>query len=667
MKKIYIGLLALAIANFSNAQDYAEDFESFNEGDYIGVESDQWTTWSGVTGGAEDAQINTAQANSGTNSIYFEAQGAQGPQDVVLLFNGKHTEDLFNFSAYFYIPSGNAAYFNFQAEETIGITWAIDVYMNNDGSLAVSSGGVNHVSTIFPADQWFKVEFDVNLTLNNWEFLIDDVSLGSWVNEVNAIATADFYPATANDLFWIDDVQFTITEYVLPDLNAQVQDVSVGAIGVAGQERNASITVGNGGQDEITSFDLDVSYNGTDYNMSESGLTLASLENMVIELPDAIVLVEGANPMIATVSNVNGLGDDDEPGDDTNQKMIDPAVPAPNRIVIAEEGTGTWCQWCPRGAVAMDFMEENYHGYYYGIAVHNGDPMVVDEYDDALGFTAFPGAMVDRTTVIDPAAIELDFVERVEIPAAASITTGAQWDGDVLMVSLTYDFMEEISGNWQVVCVLTEDKVTGTSSGYAQSNAYSGGSTPMGGYEDLPNPVPASMMVYDHVARVTSPNANGLDDAFPDGQTAGSSHTFNFTFPISSEWNASNMHIVGMLINNGDINNGGGSKIDEAIDNGYVEGTVVVGIEELSDIVSNFKVYPNPAKNQTNINLVLERQENVTLQIIDIAGKIVRSKDYGQMNGAYTLPIGLNDLESGIYFVNLLIGNQAITQKLIIE
>lgn len=667
MKKIYLGLLALAIANFTYAQDYSEDFESFNEGDYIGVESAQWSTWSGNTGGSEDAQINTAQANSGTNSIYFEAIGDQGPQDVVLLFNGKHTDNLFNFSAYFYIPAGNSAYFNFQAEETIGVTWAIDVYMNNDGSLAVSSGGNNHVATTYPADQWFKVEFDINLTLNNWEFLIDDVSKGAWVNEVNAVATADFYPASATDVFWIDDVQFTTAEYVLPVLNAQVQDVSIGAIGVVGQEKTATITIGNGGQNEITSFDLLVSYDGTDYNMSESGLTLASLESMAIELPDPITLVEGEYPMVATISNINGAGQDDEPEDDTNQKNINPAVPSPGRIVIAEEGTGTWCQWCPRGAVAMDFMQENYAGYYYGIAVHNGDPMVVEEYDDALGFSAFPGAMVDRTSVIDPSGIELDFVERVEIAAAASITTGAQWDGDVLMVSLTYDFMEEISGNWKVVCVITEDKVTGTTSGYNQSNAYSGGSTPMGGYEDLPNPVPASMMVYDHVARVTSPNANGLNDAFPSGQAVGSSHTFNFTFPISSDWNANNLNIVGMLINNGDINNGGGSNISGAIANGYVEGTVVVGIEELSSIVSNFEVYPNPARDQANINLNLESQENVTLQIVDIAGKIVRTKDYGQMVGSYTLPIGLNDLGSGIYFVNLLIGDQSITKKLIIE
>ena len=156
-----MGLIALSIATFTNAQDYSEDFESYNAGEYIGVESDQWSTWSGSTGGAEDAQIVTDQANSGSNSIYFEAIGAQGPQNVVLLFDGKHTEDLFNFSAYYYIPSGNAAYFNFQAEETIGVTWALEIYMNVDGSFTLSNG----IATNYPNDQWFKIEFSSELNL----------------------------------------------------------------------------------------------------------------------------------------------------------------------------------------------------------------------------------------------------------------------------------------------------------------------------------------------------------------------------------------------------------------------------------------------------------------------------------------------------------------------
>jgi len=667
MKKLYIVLIAVAISALGYAQDYSEDFESYSPGDYIGVESDQWTTWSGNTGSAEDAQITSDLANSGTNSIYFEVQGTSGPQDVVLLFDGKHTEDLFNFSAYFYIPSGNSAYFNFQAEETIGVTWAIDVYMNDDASLAVSSGGNNHVLTTYPNDQWFKVEFNINLTINNWKFLVDDVVKGEWFNEVNAVAMVDFFPATANDLFYIDDVAFSVEEFVLPDLNAAVLGVNVGVIGIVGQERNPVITIGNVGSQEITEYVLSYEYNGVMDEVTLLNLSLGSLEKMEFSMPE-ITLAEGENELLAYVSNVNGLGQDDVPEDDSSFVIVNPVVAAPGRIVIAEEGTGTWCGWCPRGTVAMDFMAGNYEGYYYGIAVHNGDPMVVPEYDDALGFSAFPGAMVDRTDVIDPANIEFDFVNRVEMTPLASITTGAQWNGDALMISLTYSVIEEIAGNYKVVCVLTEDGVSGTSGSWAQANNYSGGATPMGGFENLPNPVPASVMVYDHVARVASPFTNGYENAFPDGGIPGEGYTFNFTIPIPEDWNPDNMHIVGMLLEpNGEINNGGGSTIDQAISNGYVEGTVVVGIEELSHIVSNFEVYPNPAQNQANINLDLKSDQQVSLKIIDLSGKVILSKNYGRLNGTYDLPIGLNGIESGVYFVNLLIGDQAITQKLIVE
>ena len=73
------------------------------------------------------------------------------------------------------------------------------------------------------------------------------------------------------------------------------------------------------------------------------------------------------------------------------------------------------------------------------------------------------------------------------------------------------------------------------------------------------------------------------------------------------------------------------------------------------------------AQNQANINLDLKSDQQVSLKIIDLSGKVILSKNYGRLNGTYDLPIGLNGIESGVYFVNLLIGDQAITQKLIVE
>lgn len=667
MKKIYLTILAMAIVPMLFAQ-YSEDFESYTDGDYIGVESDQWSTWSGTTGGSEDAQISTDQANSGINSIYFEGAGIGGPQDVVLLFDSVYTEDIFNFECAMYIPDGSGAYFNFQGTETIGETWALNLQANTDGTINIYNNTGTVVSSTFTGDEWFTVKFKLNLTLNLWAFFVDGVLQGTWVNDVNAVSMIDFYPTSSSDVFYIDDVAFSSEEFVLPDLDAWMQSISIGAIGLVGQEKTAQLTVKNAGVSEITSFDVAVNYDGTDYNWTESDLTLGSLESMNFFMSDIITLVVGANDMTATISNINGMGDDDDPIDDSTYETIDPASPAPGRVVIGEEGTGTWCGWCPRGTVAMDFMADEYDGYYMGIAVHNGDPMTDAAYDAGLGFTSFPDAKVDRIINIDPSLIEPIFADQIELAAAATIVAGAEWNGDILNVSLTYTFMDDISGNWKIACVLTEDGVSGTSSGYAQSNYYSGGSNGvMGGFENLGNPVPASQMVYDHVARVISPSTNGLAYAFPDGATTDDVVTFNFSFN-TADWNTDNMHIIGMLIeNNGDINNGGGATIDEAILNGYIDGEAVVGVKELSDIISKFELYPNPARNMVNMNIELENSDIVSLQIMDITGKQVRSIDYGQLNGVYILPIDLSDLDSGMYMLNLLIGNQMITRKLMVE
>ena len=66
------------------------------------------------------------------------------------------------------------------------------------------------------------------------------------------------------------------------------------------------------------------------------------------------------------------------------------------------------------------------------------------------------------------------------------------------------------------IAVVVEDGVRGTGSGYNQVNAYSGGANgPMGNYHNLPNPVPAAQMVYDHVARAILGNWVGTEASLP--------------------------------------------------------------------------------------------------------------------------------------------------------
>lgn len=96
------------------------------------------------------------------------------------------------------------------------------------------------------------------------------------------------------------------------------------------------------------------------YNQSYSALTMNSLAEQSFTLTTPINLVAGSNIMTYTVSNVNVSGPDDDAADDISSVMVSPVVPALGKMVVGEEATGTWCQWCPRGAVYMDLFETDY-------------------------------------------------------------------------------------------------------------------------------------------------------------------------------------------------------------------------------------------------------------------------------------------------------------------
>jgi len=251
-------------------------------------------------------------------------------------------------------------------------------------------------------------------------------------------------------------------------------------------------------------------------------------------------------------------------------------------------------------------------------------------------------------------------LERIQIAPMAWITNGATWDEATrtLQVSATTTFQSNATGNYKIALVLTEDEVTGTGSGYAQANAYAGGGNgAMGGYEDLPSPVPASQMVYDHVARAISPSFDGLSNAFTGNMDAGDATTHNFTFVLPAEWEVDQMHIVAMVIAaDGTIDNAFSSTVDEAVANGFISGTAVVGITETGAPDAKVQIFPNPANDNAHITLQLQNTTTIAVEVYNAAGQLVASKNYGEWNGAIQLPIQMTDWECGLYKVKVITG-----------
>lgn len=90
----------------------------------------------------------------------------------------------------------------------------------------------------------------------------------------------------------------------------------------------------------------------------------------------------------------------------------------------------------------------------------------------------------------------------------------------------------------------------------------------------------------------------------------------------------------------------------------YVENCVDVNEYTTNDVV----IYPNPAKDMVNVTLN-EDSENISWTLINMHGQVV--KKMNEVSGSFE--IDLNDVDKGIYFLNVSVGDKPIIKKIVVE
>jgi hypothetical protein len=426
---------------------------------------------------------------------------------------------------------------------------------------------------------------------------------------------------------------------------------------------NLELTVKNDGLNAITS--LTVNWNDGADHSSVISTNIAPGATATITHPTPVNYATAVERDLAiTITNVNG-NTDPNMANNTGNKPFNTVSQIADKAVVIEEGTGTWCGWCPRGAVAMEYMEQNYPTDFIGIAVHNGDPMTVTEYDDNAAFSGFPGANVDRALLgVDVSDQDFDtyYNDRTDMipPAAITATNGGSNTSVSVNVTATF-YTPFAASNYRLGVIIVEDNVNGTTSGYNQTNYYSSQSQnlPLEGaghnWQTEPATVPAANMDYDHVGRALLGGYNGQATSVPavitDGQTA--SYTFNYTVPATQS--RAHMHAVAVLIDqtNGEIVNA--KEISLA----------TLGLGESETI--GMEVYPNPATDVVNVQF--EGQGGTyTVTIMDLSGRQVGTATVvANAVGAQTVALDVNDLATGNYLVTVAKDGASFTQQVVIK
>ena len=88
-------------------------------------------------------------------------------------------------------------------------------------------------------------------------------------------------------------------------------------------------------------------------------------------------------------------------------------------------------------------------------------------------------------------------------------------------------------------------------------------------------------------------------------------------------------------------------------------------VEQIDKQVQKLKVFPNPATEWLNVELELKLKSKVTIQVINLVGQVRLIKHFDDYKINDQLDI--SSLEKGIYFVNIRIGNEMMTRKIIVE
>ena len=317
--------------------------------------------------------------------------------------------------------------------------------------------------------------------------------------------------------------------------------------------------------------------------------------------------------------------------------------------VLLEEATGTWCSYCPTGIYYIDSLMHTYDNVI-AIAIHTNDVMACEDYFEKAKFASAPSANIGRrftgkntdewfASVQD----EMNYAPK----AGVAVTTQFDEATRLLTAIVTVTALENMEGTYTVGGVVCEDAVSGTTSQYNQANQYSNYYFPVGGFEDLPNPVPAYRIAYDHVARQLLSPYEG-ETGFPMTLAKGQSYAQTFTYYLPEAYDHNYIRVVGIVLNeNGTVDNAGISTYANGKTNAAPKFTSVPVFDVPAGTEYIYDVYFHDTDDKDVVVNVEQKPEWLTLKQID--RKSAKLSGVPAQAGEYVVVLKVSDGADATY------------------
>ncbi len=339
----------------------------------------------------------------------------------------------------------------------------------------------------------------------------------------------------------------------------------------------------------------------------------------------------------------------------------------PRRMVL-EFCTGTWCGYCPCGHQAADQILLTYPNTiviaYHGASSDPWQNFQGNAIRSMLGFSAYPTGIFDRTNHpgnngapypyitsgmwVSYAANRYNSVPNSKIDVNVTATN---YNSGTREYTATVRTManENLSGQYKIVYVLTEDNVVYPQNFYASCGT-------AGYHNDY---------VHHDIARIVINGENGENinsGAWNQNQIINR----NISVTLDPAWVAANCNVNIIVYKDSS------SLFFAAVEQGAKQSvTGMVGIStnnnEVPETYSLSQNYPNPFNPTTNIQFSIPKDGFVSLKVYNSSGQLVQVHTDGFMSaGSYNVDLDGTGLSSGIYFYTLVAGDFMQTKKMIL-
>ncbi|MDO9577993.1 MAG: hypothetical protein Q7J16_08915, partial [Candidatus Cloacimonadales bacterium] len=193
----------------------ADDFDSYTAGQYLAVQSPQWTTWSNAPGTGEDCFVSDAQSSSPSNSMLVELNN-----DLVYIMDD-YTSGVYSMDIEMYVPTGYCGYYNMQKTSTPGQQWAFQAYFLTNGTTIIDAGAASAATFPYSHDEWLALRLVIDLDTDYCDFYFNGTHIIGYQWSMGTFGTPGLLQlggmnifggansgTTDTPMFYVDNVAF---------------------------------------------------------------------------------------------------------------------------------------------------------------------------------------------------------------------------------------------------------------------------------------------------------------------------------------------------------------------------------------------------------------------------------------------------------------------------